>query len=317
MSETILVTGGCGFIGSEVVKQLLEKGYKVRVVDDLSKPESSVKQDYEFVKLDLTDARETKEVFKGVDKCINLAAKIGGIGYFHRVPAEILSENNKIYSSTFEAAVENKIDRMVYLSSSMVFESTDKFPSKESDITEVPPPISAYGFSKLSGEWYCRAFNEQYGLNYTIIRPFNAYGINEFPGEEIGYAHVIPDLVKKMLEGQNPVELLGDGQQTRCFTHVSDIANGIITAMESEKGINQDFNISNDEETKIVDLAKKIFEIIQPEKEFQAKFVPGFKYDIKRRVPDVSKARELLGWEAKVKMKEGLTEVVEWLKEKM
>lgn len=315
--EKILVTGGCGFIGTEVVKQLLEKGYSVRIADDLSKPESKLRQGCEFMKIDLTDKQKTLEAFEGIDMCINLAAKIGGIGYFHKIPATILSENNKIYSSTFEAAAEKKISRIVFISSSMVFESTKFFPSRESDLRLTPPPITAYGFSKLSGEKYCEAFHDQHGLDYTIIRPFNAYGVNEFPGEEIGYAHVIPDLAKKILSGQHPLEILGNGKQTRCFTHVSDIANGIVTAMESDKAANQDFNISTDEETRIIDLAKKIFEICEPEKKFAARFVPSFKYDIQRRVPDTAKARKLLKWRAKVPLKKGLKEVVEWLKKEL
>ncbi len=117
----ILVTGGCGFIGSEVVKQLVAKGHHVIVLDNLSKPESSIKQGYEFIRVDLTDKAATEKAFANADLCIHLAAKIGGIGYFHKYPATILSENNKMLSSVFEAAVKHKLKRMVYISSSMVY----------------------------------------------------------------------------------------------------------------------------------------------------------------------------------------------------
>ncbi|MBS3061814.1 MAG: NAD-dependent epimerase/dehydratase family protein [Candidatus Diapherotrites archaeon] len=313
----VLVTGGCGFIGSEVVKQLLQKGYDVRIADDLSKPKSKTDVQAEFLRIDLTNKTNTLRAFKGIDYCINLAAKIGGIGYFHKIPATILSENNKIYSSTFEAAVEKNIERMVYISSSMVFESTTSFPSKETDLKKVAPPITAYGFSKLSGEKYCHAFHDQFNLDYTIIRPFNAYGINEFPGQEIGYAHVIPDLTKKILAGQYPVEILGNGKQSRCFTHVSDVASGIIKAMDSKKAINEDFNISTSEETKIIELAKNIFTLCSSRKKFKTKFLPSFKDDVQRRIPDVSKAKNLLHWQAKIPLNEGLKEVVDWLKYKL
>jgi UDP-glucose 4-epimerase len=313
--KKILVTGGCGFIGSELVKRLIANGYEITVADNLSKPESSIKEGYEFVKIDLVDKQKTEELFKGFDICINLAAKIGGIGYFHKYPSWILSENNKLYSSTFEAAFKNKIERMVYISSSMVFENTSIFPSKEEHVKTIAPPSSAYGFSKLIGEKYCEAFKDQHDLNFSICRPFNAYGINEAPGEEIGYAHVIPDLVKKMLDGQYPLEMLGDGEQTRCFTYIGDLADGIIKVMESDKAENEDFNISSPEETRMINLAKKIWSLCEMEKPFEVKFVSGFKHDIKKRIPDTSKMKNLLGWEAETKLDDGLKEVIDWLKE--
>lgn len=311
----ILVTGGAGFIGSEVVKQLLVKGYSVTVADDLSKKEAMVPKGCRFIKTDLTDFRATEKALRGCDYCIHLAAKIGGIGYFHKYPATILSENNKLYSSVFEASVKNKIKRIVYVSSSMVFESTARFPSVESDVRKIPPPVTSYGFSKLIGEQCCVAFKEQFGLNYTICRPFNAYGINEAPGNEVGYAHVIPDLIKKILSGQYPFEMLGNGKQTRCFTHVSDIARGIIMAMESKKAENEDFNLGTEEEMRMIDLAKLIFNLCETGKKFKVKFVLGFKHDIKRRVPSGRKAKKLLGWKPEIKLKDELRNIIDWIKE--
>lgn len=310
----ILVTGGAGFIGSEVVSQLLKKGYQVRVADDLSKKEAKVPPKCEFLRVDLTKKQAALRVMRGVDYCIHLAAKIGGIGYFHKYPATILSENNKMYSNVFEAAVNEKIKRIIYLSSSMVFESTKTFPSKEDDISVIAPPISAYGFSKLVGEWYCKAFNDEFGLKYTIIRPFNAYGINESPGEEVGYAHVIPDLIKKILSGQYPLELLGNGKQTRCFTHVADIANGINLALESAKAENEDFNIGSEDEIRIIDLAQLLWKRSGINKPFKIKYISGFKYDIKRRVPSSKKIRKMLGWKPEKELEKELPAIIEWIK---
>lgn len=308
-----LVTGGAGFIGSEIVRQLLANGHTVRIADNLSKKDATIDRRAEFFKVDLTDPLQTKPVFEGIDICINAAAKIGGIGYFHKFPATILSENNKIYSSTFEAAVKAKIQRMVYISSSMVFESATKFPSREDDLSKIPPPVSAYGFSKLSGEWYCHSFWDQYKLPFSICRPFNAYGVNEFPEREVGYAHVIPDIVRKILLGQYPLVMLGDGQQSRCFTHVSDIASGVIAVSLHQNGKNQDFNIGSDKEVKMIDLAKTIWHVMDIDKPFKVKFTKGYQFDIKRRVPNVSKVSKLIGWEPKVKFEVGLKEVVAWL----
>ena len=307
----VLVTGGCGFIGSEVVRQLLAKGHVVRVADDLSKPSSRPPAGAEFIRVDLTDASRVRAVFEGVQTCVNLAAKIGGIGYFHRYPATILSENAKIYSNTFEAAVAAGIESMVFVSSSMVYESADRFPSREDDVRAIPPPFTAYGFSKLMGEWYCRAFADQHGLRYTIIRPFNAFGPGEEAGEEVGESHVIPDLIKKMLTGQYPVELLGDGRQTRCFTHVRDIARGIVMAMESPKAVNEDFNLSTPRETTVLELAELLFGMCCPGRPFQATSVRGFPSDVRRRIPDTRKAREVLGWEAEIDLVQGLEPLVE------
>ncbi|MDP9325471.1 MAG: NAD-dependent epimerase/dehydratase family protein [Candidatus Dormibacteraeota bacterium] len=315
MPKRVVVTGGAGFIGSEVTRQLVDRGYDVRVIDDLSKEGHQPPPGVDFQKADLTVKGVAEELFAGYDACLNLAAKIGGIGYFHEYPATILAENDKLYAMTFEAAVRHRMERVVYVSSSMVFESATRFPSKEADLAEIPPPVSAYGFSKLSGEWYCRAFADQFGQKYTICRPFNAYGINEFPGEEVGYAHVIPDLAKKILSGQDPIEILGDGEQTRCFTHVSDIARGVIMSLESDRAVNQDFNISSPEETRILDLARRIFDLCDTGRQFAWTPVPGFTYDIRRRIPDATRATEVLGFTAEVDLDTGLREVIGWLRD--
>ena len=316
MSDPVVVTGGCGFIGREVATQLAARGERVRVVDDLSKPDGAAPPGVELVRADLTDPRAALEALDGARRVVHLAAKIGGIGYFHRHPATILRENDRIYAAVFPACVTHRVERLVYVSSSMVFERARRFPSAEADLPDTPVPRSAYGFSKLSGEWYCQAYRDEYELPSTIVRPFNAYGVNEVPGDEVGEAHVIPDLVWKLLAGEDPLTLLGDGEQTRCFTHVSDVARGVVMALDSERAVNEDFNISTPEETRVLDLARTLWGMLRPGSEPRFKHVPGYQDDVRRRIPAVTKARELLGFEARVPLSEGLPVVVEWLRER-
>jgi len=290
----VLITGGAGFLGRELVKQLFELNYFVRVVDLLKKPSSLNVNDY--IQGDLTKPNISEKSFKGIDYCIHLAAKTGGIEYYHKYPATILDGNNKLYTSVFNMAVKHKIKRIIYASSSMVYGSTNELPIIESDLGKYPSPPSAYAFSKLIGEYYCRFFWEEYGLPYTICRLFNIYGpLNQ---EGLVFSHVIPDLIKKVISGQYPIEILGDGNQKRSFTHVEDIARGIILAMESKKAKNEDFNFGSDKEIKILDLAELIFSYCFPRKKFKYVIKESPKMDVRRQLPVFDKAKKILNWES-------------------
>lgn len=310
----VVITGGRGFLGTEVVRQLMELQHDVRIIASPRKRKMNLEGDYELVQVDLRSPKGVTAAFEGAELCINLAAQVGGIGFFHKYPATILNDNAKILATTFEAAVKCGVKRMAYISSSMVFERATRFPYREDELWNMPPPITPYGFSKLLGEKYCEAFHEEFGLDYTICRPFNTYGINEFPGQEVGRSHVIPDLIKKILSGQYPLKLLGGGQQRRCYTHIRDVAQGIIIAGTHPKGKNQDFNISVSRETSVLELAKLLWNLCGRKEPFKFESEKPFEYDSKRRFPDTSKMRELLGWEPKISLEEGLPEVVEWLK---
>ena len=312
MGERVIVTGGCGLIGRAVVAELVERGHDVTVLDNLSKEGGRPPAAVAFQRLDLRDLDAARAAFARHDACINLAALIGGIGYFHRLPADIIADNDRIYASTFAAAVAARMRRMVFVSSSMVYESATEFPTREEGLLRFPPPTTAYGFSKLAGEYYCRAFRAQYDLRYTIIRPFNACGPDESAGEEIGAAHVIPDLIRKVFEGQDPLEILGDGSQTRCFTHVRDIARGLALALEHPAAEDEDFNLSTAVETRILDLARMIWERCRPGVPFRVRSVPSFQHDVQRRVPEVSKAARKMNWRAEIDLERGIDEVVRW-----
>jgi nucleoside-diphosphate-sugar epimerase len=312
--ERVVVAGGAGFIGSEVTRQLLEHGHQLRVIDNLSSAGSRKPDGAEFEVADLSDLEATSRLFAGFDSCVLLAGRVGGIGYFHTHPATILSENLRLLASVFEAAAEHRMRRIVYVSSSVIFEMANEFPSTEASVAGLPAPVTGYGFAKLAGERFCEAFLEERGLHYSICRPFNAYGPNELPGEEIGYAHVIPDLVLRILAGERPLRLLGSGNQTRCFTHISDIARGIVMSLESPAAEDQGFNIASPEETSIAELARMIFEICHPGEEFAYTGAKPFQLDVMRRWPDTTKARQVLGFESRVDLETGLREYVDWLR---
>lgn len=317
----ILVAGGAGFIGSHLVDLLVDEGHKVRVADDFSKghrenvAQHKGKSNFEMTQADFTVYNDCKKVIGDVDTLFLLASKIGGIGYFHKYPAEIIDANTKIISNLLNAAREVDVQRVLYVSSSMVFERAEVFPTPEEALERAPVPITSYGFSKLIGEWFCHAFWEQYGLKYTILRPFNCVGPRERPEEEPGLAHVIPDLTKKILGGGYPLEIYGDGLQTRCFTNVKDTVRGFVLAMKEKKAVCEDFNIGNPEETRIKDLAKMLWSICKRKETFKLKHLPPFKHDVQRRVPEVSKAKKLLGWEPLIPLKQTLKEYVDWYKQ--
>jgi nucleoside-diphosphate-sugar epimerase len=265
---------------------------------------------------DLRDPQEARRAAAGCTHLIHLAAIVGGIGNFHKLPHSLLETNTALYNGVFAAALAERVTRRVYVSSSMVFERATEFPTAEEHLDEAPTPRSAYGFSKLAGEVYCRALGEEHGLPWTICRPFNAYGPGEMPHDEPGIAHAVPDLIDKVLSGQRPLEIFGSGEQTRTLTHVDDIADGIVTAMAHPAGENEDFNISAEREMTIAQIARLIWDACgEPPEDFELKSVPSFEVDVQRRWPSVEKARRLLGWSARIEVPEGIAQTVEWLRE--
>ncbi len=312
----VLVTGGAGMIGAAVVKRLLTEPVEVRVCDHRPAPDWMHRR-CEIHQGDLRDREVAREAVIGCTHVIHLAAIVGGIANFHRLPFTLTEVNNTLSGTVAHAAVEARVQRYVYVSSSMVFERAQVFPTAEEHLTDLPPPLSAYGFSKLAGEIYTRAAHDQHGLPYTICRPFNAYGPGEFPDrDEPGIAHAVPDLIAKVLSGQRPLQIFGSGEQTRTLTHVEDIADGIVTAMISPAGENEDFNISASQELTVAQIARLIWEACGADPhDFELAHRQTFAVDVKRRCPSVEKAWQLLGWKAHVDLADGITETVQWLRE--
>jgi UDP-glucose 4-epimerase len=329
----VLVTGSAGFIGGYVVQELLDKGHEVIGIDNLSKygdvtRSFNTASSFEFVNGDVQDVKLMKKLMHDVDHVVAGAALIGGISYFHTYAYDLLAKNERIIASTCDAAIATiqagrPLKKVTYLSSSMVFESTDRWPSVEGDELKVAPPLSSYGFQKLAVEYFARAAWDQYRLPFTIVRPFNCVGIGErralgdveivSGNVKLAMSHVVPDIIQKILRGQDPVHILGDGSQVRHYTYGGDLAEGIVLAMESEAALNNDFNLSTAESTTVLELVEMIWAKINGDKPLNIQSDKGFEHDVNKRVPSVEKAKEVLGFEANTTLNEMLDEVIPWI----
>ena len=312
----MLVTGGAGAIGSAVVRNLINSGgWGVRVADQREAPDWMTDA-CEIHRGDLRELGEAHAALMGCSHVVHLAAIVGGIANFHKLPHTLLEVNNGLYNAVFRAALEAEVERLLYVSSSMVFERATLFPTPEEHVLECPAPHSAYGFSKLAGEVYCRALHDEHGLPFTICRPFNAYGPGEMPDAEPGIAHVVPDLIRKVLDGKRPLEIFGSGEQTRTLTHVDDIAEGIATALAHPAAENEDFNISAADERTVLEIARVVWEACGNDPgELEVEHVRSFEVDVQRRWPSVEKARRVLGWKARIGLEEGIAGTVAWLRQ--
>jgi nucleoside-diphosphate-sugar epimerase len=330
--QKVLVSGSAGFIGGYVVEELLRRGYAVVGIDNYSKYGKVEKSydnhpDYDFYEDDARDVQMMTKLLADCDHFIAGAALIGGISYFHAYAYDLLATNERIMASQCDAAIEarrsGKLQKVTYLSSSMVFESTEHWPSKEGDERKIPPPLSSYGFQKLAVEYFAKAAWDQYQLPYTIVRPFNCVGIGE--GRALGdveiasgnvklaMSHVVPDIVQKIVKGQDPLHILGEGNQIRHYTYGGDLARGIVECMSQDAAYNNDFNISTAESTSVRQLAEVIWRKIKGDQPLALVSDPAYEYDVQKRVPDVTKAREVLGFECTTTLDDMLDEVIPWV----
>lgn len=332
----ILFTGSAGFIAGYTVEELLNAGHEVVGIDNYSKygpVEKSYQNhpNYTFVEGDAKDVSLMKELIADCDVVVAAAAMIGGISYFHEFAYDLFAENERITASTFDAAIwafkEKHLKKVVVLSSSMVYENAEKYPTPEGYELKSPPPLSTYGFQKLSNEYFAKGAWQQYKLPYTIVRPFNCVGVGEkraltdveiMSGNvKLAMSHVVPDLIQKTLKGQDPLHILGDGNQVRHYTYGGDLARGIRLCIEDEKALNEDFNISIATSTSVLELAEMIWKRINPDKPFKYISDKPFEYDVQKRVPDTKKAKEILGFEATTKLDTMLDELIPWINEQI
>lgn len=332
----ILVTGAAGFIAGYLIEELLNHNNEVVGLDNFSKYGKLKKSydehtHYRFVEGDAKDVDLMKELIEDCDQVVAGAAIIGGITLFHEYAYDLIAENERIIASSFDAAIwafkNRKLKKINVISSSMVYENTAVYPSPEGEQYKCSPPSSTYGFQKLACEYFAKGAWEQYKLPYTIIRPFNCIGIGErralcdkevLSGNiRLAMSHVVPDLVQKVLKGQDPLHILGDGSQIRHYTYGGDLARGMRICIEHEKAINENFNLSSAVSTTVLELAQLIWQKINGDKPFRYISDPPYKYDVQKRIPSVEKAKNMLGFEAKFSLSDALDEIIPWIKKQI
>ena len=297
----VLITGGSGFIGSYLVKHLLEQGHEVKVLD-LRKPDIEHKK-LEFVNKSVMD--ELAEDIHGCDIVYHFAAMLG-VDNSDKRPLETMRINLEGSVNVFKSAVEANVKRMIYASSSEVYGEPRELPIGEDS---VKGPVSAYGVSKLAAEIYAKAYNHEFGTDIKIVRFFNVYG----RGQSNNF--VIPIFINKALENK-PLKIFGEGSQTRCFTYVEDIAEGVFTVLEKGK-TGEAYNIGNNQPTTILELAQTIKAVTGSKSEIiKAGFGRATRLksrEIEYRIPDISKMKAL-GWEPKTMVREGIKKILEFRK---
>jgi len=310
-----LVTGGAGFIGSNIVERLLNEGHFVRVIDNFfsgkkenlnfvlgSKKKS---KEFELLKTDIRNYGKCLKACKGIDYVLHQAA-LRSVPKSMEEPHEFNAVNIDGTLNMLEASLESKIKRFVFASSSSVYGEAVNFPQKE---TDTPLLISPYALSKLAGEYYCRIFSHNYGLETVSLRYFNVFGNRQSADDE--YAVVIPKFIQLMLSDKNP-PIHGTGKQSRDFTHVDNVVEANLLAA-SLPGIKCDvLNVALGDDHSILGLVDDLNDLMK--KSIKPSFTEPRAGDVMRTCADVSKMKSMLSYTPKVKFREGLTSTIEWLK---
>ena len=311
--ERILITGGNGFIGSHLAKQLLKKGNFVRVVD--LNPNEYMQEKYcdEDLRLDLRNWTNCLAVTEGIDKVYNLAANMGGIGFITEVGAEVMHDNILINTYMLEASRRNKVKRYFYSSSACVYPTYRQTDPNVKGLKEVDAypadPDNFYGWEKLLTEKMCEAYQRDYGFNVRVSRYHNIYGPE---GTYTGGREKSPAaLCRKVAEASDPGEITiwGDGKQTRSYCYIDDCVRGTIMLMESD--YDRPMNIGSERLVTIDDLAYMIIEASG--KKISKKYDLNAPQGVRGRNADINLARKELGWEPKVSLEEGLAKTYKWI----
>ena len=314
----ILVCGSEGSLMQAVIPKLIEQGHKVVGADSLMRYGVQHGKDYGFHQIDLANPNLTSAMIEQEkpDYIIQAAARIYGVGGFNKYCADILGEDITLHNNVLKAAVKNNVKRVIYISSSMVYENCPQdmdYPVFESMLDSYPAPNTEYGLSKFTGERLSIAMSKQYGLDYTIWRPFNIITPHEkVNNQDLGVSHVFADFIENIVvKKMNPLPIIGDGSQIRCFTWIDEVADAIADHSFAENTKNEIFNLGNQEPISMIELAALIH-LIASEKGLitsdglLTETVANYKNDVQVRIPDVIKADVILDWTAKIKVADSI-----------
>lgn len=311
--KKVLVTGGTGFIGSYVVEKLVSRGSSVSVLDRMRdgkiKNIPHLRGSVRFIKGNCSDLEIAGKACKGQDVVLNLAAHVGGIEYNRLHQATMLRENLLISSTMLEAARQENVERFLVVSSACIYPRDAIIPTPETEGFRGEPELTngGYGWAKRMAEKLGMYYAEEFGMQVGIVRPYNAYGPRDH--FDPSSSHVIPALIKRVLDGENPLNVWGSGKQTRAFLYVEDFAEGLIQAIEKYP-VADPVNIGTDEEVSITQLVEKIIEIAQVKTKIV--FDTNKPDGSPRRNCDNTRAKENIGFQTTVSLDEGLRRTIEW-----
>ncbi|MEK7572824.1 MAG: NAD-dependent epimerase/dehydratase family protein [Patescibacteria group bacterium] len=314
-NKKVLVTGGAGFIGSHLVEKLVERNAIVTILDNLQngKKENldSVKNKVNFIKGDCTDISTALKACNDQDIVMNLAARVGGIEYNRTHQATMLRDNLLIETITLEAAHRAGVERFLVVSSACVYPRNCSVPTPESEgfLDEPEPTNGGYGWGKRMSELLGKYYMEEFGMKVGIARPYNCYGPRDHFDPE--HSHVIPALIKRVFDGENPLNVWGSGRQTRAFLYIDDFVEGLMRTIEKYP-VADAVNIGTNEEVSIAELVRKIVKLSK--KKIKIVFDTTKSDGSPRRNSDNTKAKEKIGFKAKVSLDEGLSKTIAWYK---
>lgn len=304
---------------SATIPHLLQAGHEIIGVDTCEKwGLRSVRRDYRFVRADASDPTTMRPLLRGVDGVIQAAATLFGVVGFHRRCADVLARDVAVHQNLLRLSVGTNVGRVVYVSSSMVYEMCRTEPYLEEMVDDTVVPRTEYGLSKLVGERLSKAYWKQYALPFTIWRPFNVIDPSEEGTDDQGMSHVFADLIYRLIgEQQSPLEILGDGQQVRSFVHIREVCEAIARFSFEDRTQNQTYNLGRNEPVTIKELAQMIYQkacargLIQKPGaiEFRSLAVPVT--DVRCRVGCFAKAKKELDWNSRISLDEALEDCLD------